>query len=275
MSRMSLAIVTSVLTCAALAASPAAAVIIINPVDNFGDMQYQWASGPNGSNNTAQAGRTVPVSGGNGLVAPSGRSVFVEKVAGSNSAFMRVEALDDNLDGTFNVSRASGIGGNVLLQWDGGTADSDAPIVFNPNSNLTHLLGGGAGIDLSAGGADGLLIRVLDADLANQTLQLTLFGVNGTVASEQSVILPTVIPPGTFDALFPFAGFSLRAGASSLPNPNAIYAITLAVTGKNGADITLDTLGTYVVPEPAALTMFGLGTAALVATARRVRRRQR
>jgi hypothetical protein len=114
-----------------------------------------------------------------------------------------------------------------------------------------------------------LAIKVLSADLANQQLTLTLFGANSTVASEQSVLLPSVIPPGTFDATFPFAGFALRGGAVSIPNPNSIRAITLAITGPNGADITLDLLGTYIVPEPAAASLFGIGAVAILARARR------
>lgn len=273
MNRTALAVCTSVFACIALAASPAAAVIVINPVDAFGDAQYQSASGANGSNNSASAGRTVAVT--SGLVsASSGRSIFVEKTAGSSNVGLKVESLDDDTENTFNVSRATGISGNVLLQWDGGTLDADAPTAFDPTSNLTHGLGTGAGIDLTAGGADGLLIKVLSADLAGQTLQLTLFGANGTVASDQSVTLPSVIPPGTLDALFPFAGFALRTGAGSLPNPNAIYAMTLAITGPAGADVTLGSFSTYAVPEPAALTLFGLGSAAMLACSRRRRSRR-
>jgi hypothetical protein len=251
----------------ALAAGPAAAVIIINPVDGFGDPQYQSASGPNGDTNVGDAGRTVAVTAG--LVSPSGRSIFVEKTTGSANVNLRVESLDDDTDGTFNVSRASGIGGRVLVQWDGGTLDTDAPGAFDPLNNLTHLLGAGAGINLTAGGADGLAVRVLNADLATQQLTITLFGPDNTVASEQSVVLPSVVPPGAYDALFPLAGFTLRSGASSIPNPNAIYAITLAITGPSGADLTLDLLGTYAAPEPATVSLFGLGGVALLARSRR------
>lgn len=263
------ALAAAILT--AFVVSPAAAVVIINPVDNFGDAQYQSASGPNGDNNVGDVGRTVGVT--SGLVSPSGRSVFVEKTAGSTNVNLKVEALDNSIDGAFSVSRASGIGGRVLIQWDGGTLDTDAPAAYDPLSNLTFLLNGGSGIDLTAGGATGLAMRVLDADLVGQQLKITLFGANSTEASEQVVALPSVIPPGTYDALFPFAGFALRSGAISLPNPNAIKAITLAITGPNGADVTLDLLGTYAVPEPATAGLFGLGAAAAIARLRRRRNR--
>jgi hypothetical protein len=258
----------SMLFCIALAATPAAAIVIVNPIDTFGDAQYQAASGPNGDNNILDAGRTVIVN--SGLVASSGRSVFVEKTAGSVDVGKKVEAVVSNIDGSFSVSRASGIGGRVLVQWDGGTLDADAPAAFDPLSNLTHQLNGGSGIDLTAGSAVGLSIRVLDADLAGQQLTLTLFGVDNKVASEQSVVLPSVVPPGSFDALFPFVGFTQLGSALSSPNPNQIYAITLAITGPAGADVTLDLLGTYThAPEPGSASLLGLGGVALLARARR------
>ena len=252
--------------------SPASAVTIVDSIDGFGDAQYEFASGANNSN----ASGTVVVSAG--LVAPSGRSVYVEKTAGSNNVNLRVEALDDDIDTAFSVSRASNIQGNVLLQWDGDTTDAGAPAAFNPLSNLSFLLGGGAGIDLTNGNALGILVRILAADLAGQQLRITLFGADATVASEQLVNLPTVVPPGSFDALFPFLGdgnndgfndgFTLRAGAASTPNPNAIRAFTMSITGPTGSDLTIDLLGTYV-PEPATASMFGFATLAVMARLRR------
>ncbi len=276
MSRLSQAMCWAVLSCFFVAwmASPASAVIVVDSIDGFGDNQYEAASGGNGG---FDSGSVVVTSG---LVAPSPRGVYVEKTSGSNNVNLKVEVVDDDFDTTFSVSRASNIGGHVLIQWDG---DASAPIAFNPLSNLSHLLGGGAGINLTGGGALGILVRVLAADLAGQQLRFTLFGANGTVASEQYVTLPTVVPPGIYDALFPFVGdsnndgnndgFTLRAGAATLPNPNAIRAMTLAITGPVGSDLTIDLLGIYV-PEPAAAGMFGLGAVAILGRLQRSRSRR-
>jgi hypothetical protein len=255
-------------TCAAWAATQAQAVIVVSPIDGFGDSQYEFASGANGSSNSGTVGVTA------GLVSPSGRSVYVEKTAGSTNVNLKIEALDDDGDATFSVSRASNIAGNVLLQWDGDTTDLGAPAAFDPLSNLSFLLNGGAGIDLTAGGALGILVQVVAADLAGQQLRLVLFGADATVAMEQTVVLPPVVPPVTFDALFPFAGFVQSGFAASTPNPNAVRAITLSITGPGGSDITLDLLGTYLVPEPATASMFGVGAIVVVTRLRRGNKRR-
>jgi hypothetical protein len=192
--------------------------------------------------------------------------VYVEKTtpAPPPPTSGEVEALAEN--GTFSVSRDSGIGGNVLVQWDG---DAVAPAAFDPTSNLSFLLDDGvgvAGFDLTAGGGLGILIKVLVADVVGQSVTLRLYSDDATQVSVQTHVLAATAPPD-YDLLFPWAGFAGTA------NPTRVKAITMSVSGPPGSDLTMDLIGTYV-PEPATATMFSLGAFAMFARLRHQRRRR-
>ena len=194
------------------------------------------------------------------------RGVYVGKTSGPASASFVIKAVDDGTGGTFSVSRDSGTGGHALVQWDG---DDTAPTAFDPTSNLSFLLddgAGAAGYDLTAGGTLGILVKVLVADVAGQTLEFKLFSDDATEVSTQSYALVGTAPP-TIDVLFPWAGF---AGTADLAG---VKAITLAITGPVGSDLTIDLLGTYV-PEPATAGIFGLGAIAILGRLRRSRSRR-
>ena len=257
--------VLSVVGCLALSATTAQAVPVAQMLDDYDVEQYLFTPAGVGS----FAGSTV-VDGGSSIVGSS-RSVYIEKTAGSSNSVLRVEALDDIADGasTFNVSRSAGIGGVALLQWDGQNTPEPPPANIGPQSFVPtqNLATNIMSIDMLAGNAAGIVIRVLSADVDGQTLTVDLFGNTAGDRMTQAVVIPSIV--GATDILFPWAAFSTIGS----PNLNAIRAFTLSLEGPLGSDITMDYIGTYV-PEPASASMLGLGMVAIFARLRKRSRRQ-
>lgn len=238
----------AVLTSLAWMSTTAQALVI----DDFTSFQKEFDTTANGA---GVFGSVV-----DGAVFKGNRDLYVEKTlpVGTSSD---ITAMSEA--GAFSVNRDSGVGGNVLLQWDD---DAVAPAAFDPESNLSFLLGG---VDLTASAGIGIVVKILNAEVTTQTLHFTLWGADDTVASELALSLPSTAPP-SYDLFFPFANFTAVGGKSAV-NPASVNAITLAITGTNGADLTIDLVGTYAAPEPATAGMFGLSAVAILTRLRRKR----
>ena len=238
----------------AWACTPAQAVVVIDPFDFSQSLSDDTADGTGTSGSVADVG----IIGGN-------RGLFVEKTSPVPPPPTSgvVKALAEN--GGFSVSRDSGIGGHALVQWDG---DGVAPAAFDPTSNLSFLLDDGVGVpgvDLTAGGGLGILVKVLIADVTGQTLTLRLYSDDASQVSVQSHVLLAAAPPAS-NLLFPWAGFGGTA------DPTRVKAITLSIEGPPGSDLSIDLIGTFV-PEPATAGMFGFAAIAVMARMRRRGRR--
>jgi hypothetical protein len=159
--------------------------------------------------------------------------------------------------GTVSFSSDSGTTGWGRVVWDG--LDDDSP--------ASALLGG---VDLTASGGTTILLRAT-ADLG-ATLWLTLFDGSASATSSVAVPAATILFTDFFIALASFAGVDLTS----------IDRIELAIAGAGGptsalganTDVSVDLVGVVSpIPEPATISLFGLGLATLAGLARRRRAR--
>jgi hypothetical protein len=241
-------------------ASSAYAVPVAQMLDDFDVPQGPFAtSGGIGST----AGSTVA----GGSIAGGFRSAFIQKQSGSGNPNLKLEGVVDTFGGasSFNISRSSGIGGVAQLQWDG---ENTPPTADTPTSGLIPSIA--PPLDLTTGGSVGIVVRVLDADVAGQQITFDLYGATSGDRISQTVLIPVAVDAmnSPYDVLLPWASFNTISGSVNL---NSIQAFALRMDGPAGADITLEYVATYV-PEPASAGMLGLG---MVFLAGRMRKRSR
>lgn len=222
-------------------------------IDDFNDDQFLHASGAD-LNFDAGTATNAGILGLN-------RGGIVQKTGGSTKETKEIKIDVDSSISTFTLSRDAGIEGQGLVQWDGGLL---APSSLDPRSNLSFLLGGGLGFDLTAGGSAGIAVRILAADIAGQQLRFTLFGANNTIASDAVVNVPIIVGPAQTIQI-PWASFSQTLitngavfNAAAAANPTQVFAITMGITGPDDADLSIDFVSTYV-PEPASGLLLGIG----------------
>lgn len=157
----------------------------------------------------------------------------------SDSGSTAARAIVEVDGGTFTFSNDNGIGGQATIQWDGGTDAGD------PGTLVTTGLGG---VDLLAASADRFILDVLTADLGFP------FQLRATdmVGGDFTIDLVSA-GPGTFE--IPFAAF-VGVDFSQIGSLSAVINTggdTLAL------DLSVASIVTNQVPEPAVLSLLGLG----------------
>lgn len=162
-----------------------------------------------------------------------GLQVFSDTGSTAARAIVEVDA------GTFTFSNDNGIGGQATIQWDGGADAGD------PGTLVTTGLGG---VDLLAASADRFILDVLTADLGFP------FQLRATdmVGGDFTIDLVSA-GPGTFE--IPFAAF-VGVDFSQIGSLSAVINTggdTLAL------DLSVASIVTNQVPEPAVLSLLGLG----------------
>jgi len=244
----------------------AASAPAITLIDEFSDDQFQQAFGADGN---FDSGLSLPTATIIGLT----RGVYVQKTAGSTKETKAIKVDVDASVSNLTLSRDAGIDGRGLVQWDGGLL---APVAYDPRSNLSFLLGGGAGVNLTAGGSAGLLVKVVAADLPGQQLRFTLFGANNTIASDAVINVPIVAGPPQLVQI-PWALFSQTSigngavfNAAAAANPSQVFAVTMSITGPDDAEVSLDFVSTYV-PEPSSAALLAAGGLAGICSLKRRR----
>lgn len=190
------------------------------------------------------------------------------------------------LDGTM-------IGGERDVNPGGGTYSSSGGLItFNSVDGIDNvqiyydgddnnpMLGYGlGGFDFTAGGADRFIVSVTSI-ISNPSISLATHDSSGNSAFTGPIAIPT---PGIYEILF--SSFTVTfGGGSSLGNSNALQLTMSDNTASGGpGSLTIDYLRTngqtvtQSVPEPSAITLLGLGLAALGINGRRqwlLRKRQ-
>jgi hypothetical protein len=152
--------------------------------------------------------------------------------------------------GIFTFSSDNGIGAQATVQWDGQDLGAISTL-------QTSGLGG---IDLLAANADRFILDVLSADLGFP-FQLR---ATDTVGGDFTVSLVSA-GPGTFE--IPFAAF-IGVDFSQLGSVSAVINTGGATVALDLSVQSVDT-NQHEVPEPATLSLLGLGLFGLTAAVRR------
>lgn len=164
----------------------------------------------------------------------------------------------------------SSTGGAATFYFNAGI--SRVNVYYDGNDNDPFRAFGLGGFDFTTGGADRFIVSISSV-VSNPSLAIT----NYQSADDYSRSGPTVITtPGIYEFLFSSFNFEIGNG-SSLANSNSLQlTISDNFTSGGPGSLTIDYLRTNgqsspSVPEPAALSLLGLGLAALGIGRRRQR----
>jgi hypothetical protein len=171
------------------------------------------------------------VAAGAGMVGGE-RDVILNQTSGSGEVDLTVDALDDGL---LVVDAESGTTGAAAVFWDG--------VDGNPFGGQNLVLG----LDLTAGGANALVIHVV-SNASEATVQFNLYTTQTDTVSLLAVIPGGIVAPTTVTLLFSGAS---TIGEGDLSDVNAIE-MDLQPSGEAGLDLALELVETATVPEPAA-----------------------
>ena len=121
-------------------------------------------------------------------------------------------------------------------------------------------------LTLTAGGNNtGIVVRT-QSDQAG-SIRMTIGTALGQYSQLTQVMPGNGFSSGFFEMLFPFASFTVGAGAGTLPT--SVNSISLTVTGPAGQDWIIDGVAASGVPEPASMAMIAGGLLALGGLRRR------
>ncbi len=164
----------------------------------------------------------------------------------------------------------SSTGGAATFYFNAGI--SSVSVYYDGNENDPGLNYGLGGFDFTAGGADRFIVSVSSV-VSNPSLAITTYQSTGNLSRSGPLVITT---PGIYEFLFSSFNFELGNG-SNLANSNSLqlnFSHNFAIGGPGS--IGIDYLRTNgqsspSVPEPAALSLLGLGLAALGIGRRRQR----
>lgn len=174
---------------------------------------------------------------GPGLTAIGGyRYNEVTSVAGAGNVTSAVAG------GVYSKSNDFATAGTSYLVWD------------------SNGVGFAPAIDLTVGGADALLLKVLSIDTGSYSLTFNIS--DGTNTATKNITAPVA---GVQDFLF--STFTNYAAT----NFTAVKSIELTIFSSDNADLAIDWIRTneHLVPEPTSLALVGIGAAAAAARRRK------
>ncbi len=183
------------------------------------------------------------------------RDLYVNTGQVSGSGTRGISAFIDTSSGALIINNDSAVAGTAVVVWDGAHA-----ITADPRIDANIATSGLGGVDFTLSpGSYGVLLDIPSIDL-NVNATLDLWDTSGQKASV------TYSNLSTGSVVFTFADF---LNNNALLNLNQIGAIRLTVTGPAAWDGEFKLIGVTTTPEPATLTLFGLGLLGLRSVFRR------
>jgi hypothetical protein len=212
------------------------------------------------------------------FTAPADGQTFTQTNVGTRSSQTLSGLGASVIGGTRQVSAIilpdSGAGSSASVKIQNPTPGA-AELSFGSNTDaevsLSYGTAGDLNADLSNGGlSNAFVVRVLLSDLrANGIPNVILVSTTGRGSSGAVHFdVPPLIgngSPAPFDIIVPFASFFGPIDFSD------IDTIELEINGPPSSNYTLDFFATNTVPEPASLSLFGIGAMGLLARRKRWR----